>query len=138
MQYNRLHDLPQLQLFGLEELGLGHNQLTDLKGTEELLLLKKLDVSHNRIGSIDRICFLYLNELNLCSNGLSSLNDLFLPCLQGLRLSDNKLAGKGTGVAFLPNLKEINLDDNRLEGFGCVWWLLRFAKGAEVIRYGNN
>lgn len=117
---------------------MGHNQLADLKGTEELLLLKKLDASHNRIVAIDQICFLYLNELNLCSNALSSLKDLFLPCLQELRLSDNKLTGKGAGVAFLPNLKEVNLDDNRLEGFGCVWWLLRFAKGAEIIRYGNN
>ncbi len=138
LNQNRLHELPKLKLLGLEELGLASNQLKDLSGTEELILLKKLDLSHNRIQDIDQLSFLYLNELNLSGNGLTTIKDLFLPCLQEFRLNDNKLIGKGNGVAFLPNLKELNVDDNRLEGFGCVWWLLRFSKGAEVIRYGNN
>jgi Leucine-rich repeat (LRR) protein len=45
LQYNRLHELPQLRLLGLEDLNLAHNQLTTLKGTEQLILLKKIDLS---------------------------------------------------------------------------------------------
>lgn len=123
---------------GLEELNLSHNQLSDIKGVEKLILLKKMDLSCNRITSIDQLTFLYLNELNLAGNRLTELNNLFLPCLQEFRVNENKLTNKGSGVAFLPNLKEINIDDNCLEGFGCLWWLLRFSKGAEIIRYGNN
>ena len=44
----------------------------------------------------------------------------------------------GKGIIFLPNLKEINLDDNELEGFGCVWWILQYSKGLEIISYGTN
>ena len=82
--------------------------------------------------------FLYLNELILCNNRIATLNNIFLPCLQELRINNNKLVAKGTAIIFLPNLKMLNIDDNELEGFGCVWWLLRFSRGIEILRYGNN
>lgn len=79
-----------------------------------LVLLKKLDLSFNRITTINNLIYLYLNDLNLANNSIANLDQLFLPCLQSLQLSNNKLEGRGKGIAYLPNLKIVNFDDNQL------------------------
>ena len=117
---------------------MSHNQISEVKGISSLVLLKKLDFSFNRVTILKDFVYLYLNSLNLANNSISTIDQIFLPCLQYLQLDNNKLEGRGKGTAFLPNLKMLNIDDNRLEGFGCVWWLLRYSKEIEILRYGNN
>lgn len=110
-----------------------------MKNLEELLLLKKLNFSHNRLEKLDeKLIYLYLNELNLSNNYISALNILFLPCLERLYLNNNKLVTRSKCQAYLPNLKELNLNENRLEGFSPVWELLLYSRQMEYLYYGNN
>ena len=91
INYNRLHLLPELNLMGLEELEVSHNQISELQGINNFVLLKKIDLSFNRLTTVKDFLYLYLNELNLSNNSISSLDKLFLPCLQSLQLSNNRL-----------------------------------------------
>jgi Leucine-rich repeat (LRR) protein len=91
-----------------------HNQISELKGIGNLVLLKKLDLSFNRVAAFKDFVCLYLNSLNLANNSIATIDQIFLPCLQYLQLDNNKLEGRGKGIAFLPNLKMLNIDDNRL------------------------
>lgn len=110
-----------------------------MKNLEELLLLKKLNFSYNRLEKLDeKLIYLYLNELNLSNNYISALNLLFLPCLERLYLNNNKLVTRSKCQAYLPNLKELNLNENRLEGFSPVWELLLYSRQVEYLYYGNN
>jgi len=46
---------------GLEELEVSHNQISELQGINNLVLLKKIDLSFNRLSSIKDFLYLYLN-----------------------------------------------------------------------------
>jgi Leucine-rich repeat (LRR) protein len=59
---------------GLEELEVSHNQISELKGISNLVLLKKIDLSFNRLTNIKDFLYLYLNELDLSNNSIGSLD----------------------------------------------------------------
>ena len=86
---------------------------------------------------------LFLNELNLTSNHLKSLNKVWLlPSLEKLYLENNKIESPtwndSKQVIYMPNLKVLNLDNNKMNGFASVWKMLRFSKNLEILKYDNN
>ena len=85
------------RLVSLKTLDLSHNKLTSLEGIDFLVSLKALDLSHNKLTSLEGIDF--------------------LTSLVVLNLKDNKL----TSLALkLPNLKELDTTDNPIDNGG---WL---------------
>ncbi len=117
LSYNQLTEIKGLdQLTGLNSLDLRSNQLTEIKGLDQLTGLNSLDLRSNQLTEIKGLDQLTgLNSLDLSSNQLTEIKGLDqLTGLQELRLSDN-------GFSFIARLKtlssitELNLFNNPLK-----------------------
>ena len=106
----------------LSALGLPNNRLTSVPALASLKRLERLDLSNNRIRSIDAGAFRGLERLrflDLNGNGLETLGPgafKWTPSLRTLHLGNNRLDGGQLDVAGLGKLQEMDLSGNRLRG----------------------
>ena len=102
----------------LDTLDLSFNEIKYLDSNltfQGLISLIYLNISNNRLKSIDSFIFEYLNslnELNLNSNNLKLMNFLNLNNLETLKLSFNQI--EWVNFSSLINLKSLDLDFNRI------------------------
>ncbi|KAK8571687.1 hypothetical protein V6N12_027762 [Hibiscus sabdariffa] len=114
------------EISGLKSLIMSRNDLQgslDIKGLANLTNLKKLDLSNNRIESLEsykELKLTHLRELNLDSNLLS--NSVFASLkgfsnLKSLSIGYNKLKGSldMKGFNYLTNLTYLDLSENEIE-----------------------
>ncbi|KAJ9210411.1 hypothetical protein DTO166G4_7968 [Paecilomyces variotii] len=104
-----------LDLDGLLSLKLKNNELTavDFEGSE-LTRLTEIDLSHNRLTSVENVAYLpSLEDLDLSSNHLSDLPcNVKLRRLRSLKLSDNRIST--LDVSSFPSLSLLYVDRNSL------------------------
>ena len=115
---NQLTELPKGlgKLTQLEELRLGKNQLTSLKGLEKLTQLEQLSLGFNQLTEVPKELekLTQLKDLNLEGNKLTNLKGLEkLTQLTLLSLRENQLIDV-KGLENLTQLEELQLDDNQL------------------------
>ncbi|GAD99037.1 hypothetical protein AOR_1_1896144 [Paecilomyces variotii No. 5] len=113
---NKIHNLDGiLDLDGLLSLKLKNNELAavDFEGSE-LTRLKEIDLSHNRLTSVENIAYLpSLEDLDLSSNYISSLPcNVKMRTLHSLKLSDNRISA--LDVSSFPSLRLLYVDRNSL------------------------
>ncbi|MDR2147417.1 MAG: leucine-rich repeat protein [Tannerella sp.] len=122
---NQLTEIKGLeQLTGLRKLYLYENQLTEIKGLEQLTGLQTLDLSYNQLTEIKGLEQLTgLQELDLSYNQLSEIKGLEqLIGLKTLSLYNNQLA-EIKGLEQLTGLQELDLS----------WTLIAEIKGLERL-----
>lgn len=112
-----------LELRKLEWLYLCHNQLVDLEnlqGLDQMLSLKKLVVSHNK-----------LKCLPMC------IGDL--PCLEEFHATDNQLARLPDSLCELTRLRHLSCDSNKIvilpDNLGCLNALETIDASHNRLRY---
>ncbi len=103
------------QLTQLIELNLSSNQVTEIKGLEQLTQLTELNLGHNKITEIKGLEQLtQLTELNLGHNKITEIKGLEqLTHLTILDLFDNSII-EIQGLEKLLELTELNLNDNKI------------------------
>lgn len=116
---NRIREIENLEtLKGLEELWLGKNKITELKGLSQLSNLKILSIQSNRIREISGLDDLVgLEELYISHNALSTLSGL--SNCQSLRVLDisNNTVTSLAGIEGLTKLEEVWASYNKIDDF---------------------
>lgn len=105
----------------LEELWLGKNKITEIRGLDTLQNLKILSIQSNRIRAISGLDQLpQLEELYISHNALTSLSGLEnTKALRVLDISNNKIE-KLEGVGHLEEIEELWASYNLFADFGEV------------------
>lgn len=106
----------------LQVLDILSNSLETLKLLQHNIHLSRLNISNNLLSSLHGLGKLSgLTYLNLSQNDLSGEIDFshyYLPNLQELNLSENKLRSV-TRIDSLPSLRILNLNENKLTNLSC-------------------
>jgi Leucine-rich repeat (LRR) protein len=106
-------------LTNLQELGLGNNKITEIKGLDHLTNLQILYLHHNKITEIKGSGLDHLTNLQtlwLTGNQITKIGGLwldYLTNLQVLGLGDNKITVI-KGLDHLTNLQTLWLNDNQI------------------------
>ena len=107
-----------LSLANLLHLHLKNNQLTDVRGVDQLVLLQTLDVSFNQLNSLECIgrC-IRLQKLDVSNNQLEELPHELTQCrvLQTIKAENNKIKRMPNAMADLFVLEELDLSNNQLK-----------------------
>lgn len=123
----------------LEILLLGKNVISKIDGVGTLLNLKVLDLSYNKIKTIDGLSGLNIQELNLrgnCIEKITNLGSNYLPKLSVLDIAENKIKSLKPLEA-CEKLSSLDVRDNQLEFLRQVEFLadLQFL---EVLMFLGN
>ena len=123
----------------LEILLLGKNVISKIDGVGTLLNLKVLDLSYNKIKTIDGLSGLNIQELNLrgnCIEKITNLGSNYLPKLSVLDIAENKIKSLKPLEA-CEKLSFLDIRDNQLEFLRQVEFLadLQFL---EVLMFLGN
>ena len=123
----------------LEILLLGKNVISKIDGVGTLLNLKVLDLSYNKIKTIDGLNGLSIQELNLrgnCIEKITNLGSNYLPKLSVLDIAENKIKSLKPLEA-CEKLSSLDVRDNQLEFLRQVEFLadLQFL---EVLMFLGN
>lgn len=123
------------ELGSVERLNLNGNFLTELPASVAAMhSLEELELSDNRLEKIDDAFFsLQLERLDLSSNRLASLNLRGLDALEKIVLDDNPLRTLEIENDFAPFLREFSCDSCGLERF-----LLPPSHALESLCYASN
>ncbi|TVY33429.1 Protein phosphatase 1 regulatory subunit SDS22 [Lachnellula cervina] len=126
-------------LVGLEELWLGKNKITEIRGLEGLQKLKILSIQSNRIRDITGLSSLpHLQELYISHNALTSLRGLE-ECkgLKVLDISNNQIE-RLEGLEGLEELEEVWASYNMVGDFNEVEKVLGGKKGLNTVYFEGN
>lgn len=111
---NELKELDVTGLTKLETLQCQNNQITEIKGLEDLVSLESLNCENNKLTSFNVSEFIPLKYLYLGHNCISGTLDVStLTSLVNLQFYDNYISGT-LDVSMLPNLVNINGQENYL------------------------
>ena len=125
----------------LTKLALIDCKLTDVSGLTKLTNLREINVSHQKIKTIDLDNLIHLEclvarnnsltafpqfgssattlrELDVSQNGLTDFScDAHLPVIEEIRLSSNLIQQMPSDCSFLANIRHLDLSDNFVEEF---------------------
>lgn len=112
-EITEIKGLEELEL--LEELYLSSNRITEIKGLERCINLTALELGNNKIRKIEGLDnLLKLKSLWLGKNKITSMSLPNLPSLEKLSLQNNRLKNWDQGITKLANLSELYLSHNML------------------------
>lgn len=136
---NALTSLPALQMKALRTANFARNDIAssqDFKGHERL---ESLDLSFNRLGSLNSIAGLpVLTKLDVSSNVLATINGLAsVPVLEALRLGGNKLTDLAGSWQELGSLRSLNISGNAVADVKYLEVLRSCPKLRELQVLGN-
>jgi protein phosphatase 1 regulatory subunit 7 len=126
-------------LRALEELWLGKNKITEIKGLDSLQNLKILSIQSNRIRQISGLDELvHLEELYISHNALSSLEGL--EKVRGLRVLDisNNQVASVKGLGHLEDLEELWASYNQIGDFAEVESELKPMAKLNTVYFEGN
>jgi Leucine-rich repeat (LRR) protein len=148
LAHNKIGDLkPLVNHVGrcLVKLNLSHNEITDeIKQFtfQELHNLEILDLSHNKINSLNRSSFTGLSSLralDLSHNKLTSFNCCMIPLLKVLNLAHNSFTHiHRDDFVFVLNLVKLVLDFNELTSESLSMDSFRRLSKLEILSLQNN
>jgi len=123
----------------LEELWLGKNKITEIKGLDSLQNLKILSIQSNRIRNISGLENLpHLQELYISHNALSGLEGL--ENVVGLRVLDisNNQVSSVKGLKHLEHLEELWASYNQIADWSEVEGELKGRKELNTVYFEGN
>jgi protein phosphatase 1 regulatory subunit 7 len=125
-------------LTGLEELWLGKNKITEIKGLDTLQNLKILSIQSNRLTSISLPHLPQLEELHISHNLLTSTTGLqHNTSLSVIDISSNPIEHL-TDLSPLTKLKEFWASNCKLESFAEVERELGGCEDLETVYFEGN
>lgn len=104
-----------LEMYWLEELYLGSNEINEIKNLEVLTNLKSLNLTNNKITEIKNLeCLTNLVKFEIANNEITEIKNLdYLKNLEILSLSGNQIT-EIKNLECLIKLKELSLDRNKI------------------------
>jgi protein phosphatase 1 regulatory subunit 7 len=126
-------------LTGLEELWLGKNKITEIRGLDTLTNLKILSIQSNRLTSITGLTNLVnLEELHISHNALTDLSGLEANInLRVIDISSNPIEHL-EGLATLTHLQELWASYCKVNSFGEVEKALKDKEELQTVYFEGN
>ncbi|CAL6008962.1 leucine-rich_repeat domain-containing protein [Hexamita inflata] len=123
-----------VQLKNLKYLNLSMNWFENISILKQLIYLKQLDVSHNKIQRLNFLANLQLEKLDASENQLQEINDISNQTkLIFLRLSRNKLKNTAD-ISQMDQLEALDLSQNNIQ---CIIGL-RASTKLKYLQLQNN
>ncbi|CAL6010273.1 Conserved_hypothetical protein [Hexamita inflata] len=124
-----------VQLKNLKYLNLSMNWFKNISILKQLIYLKQLDVSHNKIQRLNCLANLQLEKLDASENQLQEINDISNQTkLIFLRLSRNKLKNTAD-ISQMDQLETLDLSQNNIQ---CILGLRALTKLKYLQLQNNN
>jgi hypothetical protein len=141
LNFNKLNTLPveMGEMKWIRALNLAGNLFTKIP--PQVLIMKnlvQLDISHNRLASVDTgFAFKRIEFLDISFNQITHLPDEIaqLKRLKYFRCTDNQLQELPAGISDLTLLEELNLEGNKLRSLPQKLYKLKKLK---VLKLGGN
>ena len=126
-------------LTALEELWLGKNKITEIKGVSHLSNLRIISLPSNRLTNLEGLSSLTeLTDIYLSHNQIQSLAPLAAnKSLRVIDISSNQITSL-TGVGPLTSLEEFWASDNQIEDFAEIDKELKDKKELATVYFEGN